>query len=463
MINFLASPAVCVIDEDPNEYTYILKALNSLYVGCLHIKGDDTSQLPERPFTSLRLVFTDLYLSSGAVGKAMASHTANVFSRVVSSDTAPVLVVIWSKHKDEIVDSEPPEDQKTEADLFIDTLLEAEPKYRDRLLFLRMAKPASPTDEDVWVPELKQQISEVLKGQEAVHALWGWESLVREAVHGVSEDLTALSLPRDSGKTSESLKNTMRLLARAQGENDLSDVTAPRHLAAVLSQLLVDQLDHTNGLEKLAPHGGWLREQNAEGVNDDLLPQLNGFLLTMATPAAISSFMPGTVYGGVGDDKFQDYFGAKLGEIKFQAFTKRRHAPGVDIEQKKSIDKEDRKKWEENATPVLIEISPACDVAQGVRRNALLLAGLILPSDLRGNTKSDGAFQVLPTFALRWPMDGFGEQNVFMVFCCRYKATMSAATVPEWLKPWFRLRELPTASLRNWHAGHASRVGYVSL
>lgn len=183
----------------------------------------------------------------------------------------------------------------------------------------------------------------------------------------------------------------------------------------------------------------------------------------MATPTTTSSFLPGTVYGGIDDDNFKNLFGLKVGELAHQTFAKRHHSADVSSEAQKAIDKEDYKNWREKAKPVLIEVSPACDVAQGTRCSALLIAGLILPSEMRVNVKKGDAYQVLPTFSLRWEMDGFTKQDVFIVFGSRYKITLPVTKVTEWLKPWFRLRELPTASLRNWHAGHASRVGYVSL
>ncbi len=467
MISSLASPSVCVIDEDEKEFPKILEALYGLHVGCIHFRGDTMDQLPEagQPLKGLRLVFTDLYLSSGAVGKDMASHTANVFRRIVSPDTAPVVVIIWSKHVDDsaLDISEPQDVQETEADLFKKTLLEAEPKYVGRLIFAKMRKPYETERPENWVAVLKKEIEETLQGQDAVHALWTWESLVREATLEVSEGLTSLSQPPSSQPKESGLKDTLQLLVRAQGESDLSVETAPRHLAAVLTQLLVDQLDHISGITKLLPHGNWLSKQEGNEGKDDLVPQLNSFLLTMAIPETTSSFMPGTVYGGIEDKDFHRLFGVKVGELAYQTFAKRQHAEDVTPENQMAIDKEDCKKWRKNAKPVLIEVSPSCDVAQGVRCSAFLIAGLILPSEMRVHAKKGDAFQTLPNFALRWELNGFQKQNVFMVFGSRYKVTLPATAPPDWLKPWFRLRELPTASLRNWHASHASRVGYVSL
>jgi len=466
MISALASPSVCVIDEDEKDYRPILDALNGLYVSCVHIRGDSMDSLPAQPFKGLRLVFTDLHLTSSS-GKDAASHTANVFRKVVYAETAPVVVVIWSKYADKLANEDaPPEDQETEADMFKRTLLEAESKYAGRLIFVEMRKPM-PQDrnDENWFDAIREQIRGALEGKEAIDALLAWESLAKEAVLGVSEGITTLSLAahQEPDKTLENIKATMRLLVRAQGESDLSAATAPRHLASVLAQLLVDQLDHAEGVEKISPHGAWLSANDASGEEAALVPNLNSFLLTMAVPQTASTFMPGTVYEGIDNENFKKLFGVKIGELEFLTFTKRSHAKNVTEEEQKAIDKTDCKKWRESVKPVLVEVSPSCDVAQGVRRNALLIAGVIVPSDMRINAKKGDAFQILPDFALREEVVGFPKQNVFLVFCSRYKVTLPESAVPDWLTPWFRLRELPTASLRNWHASHASRVGYVSL
>lgn len=466
MISALASPTVCVIDEDENDYRPILDALNGLYVSCVHIRGDSIEALPAKPFKGLRLVFTDLHLT-GSSGKDAASHTANVFRKVVHAETAPVIVVIWSKYADEISnDDVPQEDQETESDLFKRTLLEAEENYSGRLIFIEMKKP-KPQERSAenWFDAIGAQIKQTLDGKDAIDALLAWESLAKEAVLGVSEGITTLSrvVHQEPDKTLENIKTSMQLLVRAQGESDLSATTAPRHLASVLAQLLVDQLEHAEGVDRLSPHGAWLSEKVGNEGENSLMPNLNGFLLTMGVPAASLSFMPGTIYGGIGDDNFQKLFGVKVGELAFQTFAKRKHAVDVTPENQKTIDKADCIKWKANAKPILIEVSPSCDVAQGVRRSALLIAGLILPSEMRAHAKKGDAFQIFPNFALRWDLNGFQKQNVFLVFGSRYKVTLPATEVPAWLTPWFRLRELPTASLRNWHASHASRVGYVSL
>lgn len=448
MISRLACPTVCVIDDEEKEYVPIIQALNSLNLGCVHFKGDSIANLPSTQLRGLRLVITDLHLNSSSTGKQSISHTANVFKRVVAADSAPVVVVIWSKYADDKSQSDlPPEDQLTEADLFKSVLLESEGQYRGRLIFVQMHKPKGDSPED-WVPKLKEQIQSTLQGYEAIDALFAWEAIVRDAANRVSEELTALAQPAQDESVVDNLQLIMQLLAHAQGGADCSASSAPRHLATVLGQSLIDQLEHSAMLSELTGHGTWLNDPKGNPKDGSVYAsKLNEFLLT-ADATASAPFVPGTVYQ-IADSSFNTLFGIKVGGLVHDCY----------------LDKGTTtcKEWRKLVRPVLVEISPECDVAQNTRRNALLLAGLIVPSNVCSNVKSGDAFQVLPTFSFRHKTDDFKDDTVCLIFCSRYKTTMLPDKEPDFLKPWFRLRELPTASLRNWHSGHASRVGYVSL
>jgi hypothetical protein len=341
-------------------------------------------------------------------------------------------------------DGVPEEDQPTEADEFIRTLLEAEPKYDGRLIFVRMDKPKADARGEGWADTLKDQIQNALGDQEAVDALWAWDSLVKDACVRVSAGLTSLAqdLAPPPPELKERLKATMQRLA-----------SAPRHLATVLADLLIDQLEHDGGPSPLATHGQWLCSP-AVGDAANVAERMNGLLLTAGPSVGAKPFMPGTVYCAADDAGFAAQFERLFGKPPENLLTACcAPATGPNFDQ-----------WKAQAKPVLVELSPACDVAQSVRLNALLVAGWIVPSTLKRSAKSSSeSLAVLPSFLLRWPGNGFVSQNAFLVFSLRYKATLPASAVPDWLTPWFRLRELPTASLRNLHAGHASRVGYVSL
>lgn len=465
MIPRLSSPSVCVIDDEPPDYQPILDALLKLGIACVHVLGNEGSPLPPQPFKGLRIVFTDLYLSA-ASGKNAVAHTANVFRKVVSAETAPVLVVIWSKHTDERPGDSvlPPEDQLTVADQFRETLLEAEPLYRDRLIFTEMAKPkpGDRPEESEWITTLQKDIEAKLGEFPACDLLWSLETLVRDAGISISDELTELALLSGSivkadGKEYTSLQDKLqvifRMLANEQGGPDCSEASAVKHLAAVLAQSLADRLEHSEGLDTLSSHGTWLCKDEGLPKPNPFASRLNGILLTANVSAGNHPFVPGTIYRLNNFDKFNESFGISLRE--FESICCKSLKPGG---------KWKPGDWQSRVHNVLVEVSPACDFHQKKRCQALLLAGLLIPAegmkDVRREVK---AIEVLPVFNLRWPIGGTAESDVFLVFCSWYKLTLTSDNEPDWLTPWFRLRELPTAFLRNWHSSHASRVGYVSF
>ena len=157
MIELLASPSVCIVDDEPEDFGPIVGALNELFVGAVHLDGT-IENLPNTPFDRLKLVFLDLHLS-GSVGKDAASYTANAFTKIVSTETAPLIVVIWSKYAKDLVDTDglPPNDQETEVELFKRTLIEAEPKYSERIVFVEMSKPSVEDRGSNWIKKLKAE------------------------------------------------------------------------------------------------------------------------------------------------------------------------------------------------------------------------------------------------------------------------------------------------------------------
>ena len=451
MIGQLSEASVCVVDNEEEEYGALLSALNDLHIGCVHFRGDDPGELPSAPLSSVRLVFQDLHLTADT-GKNAASHAANVFCKLVSTDTAPVVVVIWSKYgADPVAEGDVfPEEQKTEADLFCEALEEAEPAFAQRLIYIRMRKPKPSDRPDEWVEQLKRDITSHLEGKESVAALWQWESMVYAAGLGISGDLTRIAHDASAdkgGSLSDGLRVAMQVLTGSQAGGTVSPANAPSQLNSALTQLLVDRLEHAS-VEELGVHGAWLAMKAPGDVLPVVNPRLNALFLT-AGARKDPPFLPGTVYGVRQAGKFESTFGKGVDGLKLACFS-----AGV-----KSLYWND---WATRTRPVVVELSPTCDVANEKRYTAILLAGLIVPSALEKRIRKGDAWWSLPTFGLRWSMDDLVDEDVSLVFCSRFQATVGQGSVPTWLAPWFRLRELPTSALRNWRAASASRIGYVS-
>jgi hypothetical protein len=266
----------------------------------------------------------------------------------------------------------------------------------------------------------------------------------------VSSELTVLaklSADEGGGELKVCLEDIMRRLSKAQGEGDFGVGTAPRHFATVLGELLVDHLEHLQTPDTFVPHGNWLGVEPAGAGAAGLAAHMNGLLLTSSISPTASPFGPGTVYLATDATAFGEKVGKEPSAL-------------IDLCCKRPARLEE---WRASAKPVLVEISPECDVAQGHRTSAFLIAGLVVPASLAAEIKSAPSLTTMPSFHLRQSLPDFPQQDVALVFCHRYKATVPVLAPSVWLQPWFRFRELPTAALRNAHASQSSRVGYVSL
>lgn len=463
MINLLASPSVCVIDDEMEEYEVIISALNKLCVPIHHIKGTEYSQLPEKPLQSIRLVFQDLHLG-GETGKNAASRAAGFFVGTVSPETAPVIVVIWSKHIDESldIDGEPAEDQPTVSDHFKKEVLAANPAYESRLIFIEMKKPRAGErpEQEQWIQNLISEIQSKLSSVPATSLLWEWEQMVKTATSKVAEQLVSFStsVPSTLGSQNEAMMALLSSLASALAEGDLDEQTAPRHISSALSQLLADQLDHDTPSDGFQSHGKWLSQKYSMGAETAVL---NSLLITSECNTDGTSYAPGNVYRIEHKEIFSQLFDQEIGSLKYECF----YAPKPESQEEKKQLKEIRAAWQSCVEPVLIELSPVCDVAhQGKRITATLIAGLIVPANLKEFVKSTGACHTLPNFTLRKAGGSLAANTeVTLALNSKYRTALPSKSEDQRLVRWFRIRELPTASIRTWLAAQISRIGYVAL
>src|SRR5580658_387351 len=131
----LCTARVVVVDDIQDEAMPIIQALGRLGVGSVHIKGDEIEALPQTPLSGVRLVFLDMKLGTAGTPRMTGAHTANVFARVIAAGTAPVLVVLWTRHP-EIIEE------------FQKALFQADPLFRSGVFFTSMDKPTLLADEN---------------------------------------------------------------------------------------------------------------------------------------------------------------------------------------------------------------------------------------------------------------------------------------------------------------------------
>src|SRR5690349_2221830 len=110
----------------------VIEALGQLGVGCIYLKGERVEDLPPEPLRGIRLVILDLRLGTTGTAKQIAPATANVFYRTISADHGPLIVLLWTKHPEEVP-------------AFKEALFRIQPKFRNNILVGDLEKPANIT------------------------------------------------------------------------------------------------------------------------------------------------------------------------------------------------------------------------------------------------------------------------------------------------------------------------------
>jgi|GEM_PF-1967995 len=470
----LETTRVCIIDDEVEEYLELIHALSRLRLGSIHIAGDKLEDLPDEPLSGLRLVFLDMQLGIEGDDAAITSHTARVFSRVVPSNASPLLVVIWTKHKDMV-------------EIFRNRLYEAYPDYRGKLLFTTIEKPVGeiPTQAD----ELRTAVSTEMMKFYPAEVLWRWEQLVHDAASATSEEIGKLATARARIKNEDSeeanttkllkaLSDVLLMLIAAEAEKTISTQTALADLLSVLNPLHRDRLEHavekedTKVAERLVSGGSII-------PTPDEKVELNTMLCVAREVSDEAEFRPGVVFGIADTASFQNRFNVSIAEVfgesldvpkkELNDLNQRLQSGKLDIAQREKAEAQlheklvefdtKRDEWISSCIPILLDISPPCDFAQRNARFVRLLSGLMVPTGSGVKIQSGrGAFRQVK--AVNIP-DREGSWD--LIFCSRFVFTIPFNETAAYLATMWRLRDPILTDIRAWCSTQDARLGYVSF
>jgi hypothetical protein len=419
-------------------------------------------------------MFMDMQLGIEDDDAAITSHTAKVFSRVVPSNASPVLVVIWTKHKDMV-------------EIFRQRLYEAYPDYRGKLLFTIIEKPVGeiPAQAD----ELRTAVTTEMAKFYPAEVLWRWEQLVHDAASATTEEIGRLATTRAAIKSEDSeeagttkllkaLSDVLLMLISAEAEKTISSQTALADLLAVLNPLHRDRLE--NAVEK---EDTKLAEPLV--ATPPLIPTpnekvgLNTMLFVAPHVSEHAEFRPGLVFGIADTASFENrfhlsaltVFGESLNvpRKELNDLHQRLQSHKLDIAQRENAERQSQEKqlefdkkqkeWIAKCVPILLDISPPCDFAQRNPRFVRLLSGLMVPTG--GDVKiqsGQGAFRLVKGVNIP-NHDGTWD----LLFCSRFVFTIPSNEAAFYLSTLWRLRDPILTDIRSWCSTQDARLGYVSF
>ena len=474
-MNLLKTSPVVIIDDEAAEAIPVMRALGRLGVGCVYIPGDRLEQLPEKPIAGVRLVFMDMQLGTHGTPRQVGSQAANVFCRSIDAGTVPVVVVLWTKHEEDV-------------EAFKTALFHSEPRFRAATLVTRLEKPQQA--EDIDVEDLRKRIVSLVDSYPPLAFIWGWEQLAHDAATETTNALGNLVMARvdpdtiplgDAERLSawlDALCHVLRSLVHVAAGQNVDSKTAHRDVLEVLAPLHQDRLERELIASATGEFPDVLRIK-WEGPSSPEEVAVNTMLLVAPVHKDDLAVKPGNLYlaqPDLGDsclhamcrvsaeriarellqptkDKCYETMGKEIQEYH------KRGAPAGDIT---SAEHKMNARFQEllgECKPVLLEISPACDYAQRSREVARFVGGLLVP-DKHANLIVGRKPSVLRIEAVSLPgMDGAWHP----VFSARFAYTLPEPDNVVKSKPICRLRTPVLVNTVSWCAAHASRPGYLSL
>jgi hypothetical protein len=490
----LCTARVVVIDDMPDEAMPIIQALGRLSVGCVHIKGDELEALPTVPLSGVRLVFLDMKLGTAGNARTTGAHTANVFSRVIAAGTAPILVVLWTRHPEFIEE-------------FQKALFQANPSFRHGVFFTSMDKstllaadeqeasdPAGGELVREIVPSvglssarievLRQQIEDQLKACPPLQVAWTCEQLAHDAATSTTTAISVIVSGRskiadaddDSGRKQKwlaALCHIYRSLILASAGKNRSDETAFDDLVGAIAEIYRDRLDMHAAVDPVDMSDvlrvAW------SGPDENECAELNTMFLTARVSEGEVTVRPGNVYIATTDAgmdcphtacyvdpqalmreiiKVRGYGAFGDLEKKIAAYKNRSPVP-EELLAKDSAELETL--WAEikaKCIPILLELTPSCDFAQRTRQCARFAGGLLVSAELiKKLSDSDSVKDIGP---IKVPaMDGIWHP----VVSSRFPFSVPAQTVRT--APLFRIRQGALLDVQVWFASQAARPGYL--
>jgi hypothetical protein len=476
-VNGLRTARVLVVDDNPLEAIPVLVTLGRVGIGCIYVRGNRMEDLPAEPLEGIRAVFLDMDLGVGAGGdaKQTVSSTVAVLGRLLGTDASPTVIFVWTKHADLVTP-------------FREAAGRELPNIRPGLVlpiekWFDYEKEEWPHDSQA-NEGLHKTIDQAVRSVEPLDVVWLWEQLVHDAASRTTASVSKLASsragPHDATATAadntkrwlEGLKYVLAILARAAGREPHDKDHAFSDLLEVMSLVHHDKVQQ--GASSLATRDLGVGDQRPTEAEQT---HFNTTLLIEPVAPGDLVVRPGNVYiarpeagnkcplrrlGLGADGLLKDLLNldahAEYRKLK-QEYDQLSGKPGAEKEVAESQKKLDAKFAEIRnlCTPILLEVTPACDFAQGKRRTARFLAGMLIPSALTKQVKPSPAVSLEAVTNL----EVAGTWHV--VVDPRYLFGIPDPDQELGSKPLCRVRHHVLVDIQSKLASHSARPGYISL
>jgi hypothetical protein len=455
-MNGLRTARVVVIDDKEEEAQPLISALGCVGVPVMYCAG--IGKQPPEPLQGIRLVFIDLYMA-GIPGIHTNIQTAvELLAQVVDTTEAGVGLILWTTHS------------TTDKDAFEAALTSRLPNFVPA--FIKDQEKDKYTEGDGDYSELWTDIESKLNEEPAHAILRNWEQTAHDAASLSTE------LIRSRAQDNAELQKILGALAKAGGPiNTPSDAVS--HLNQGLNTVLMDSVSTSSQLNpgdeaRTVQLQEWSRKPN--GLSAKTSGTINGVILLDQVAHKGAALRPGNVYTKAWSNNkvipcptitfkpslvFEECVRHVLTGMK----DKRDKAVSngdtqAQLAQEQKIN--DYELHREQLEYVVVEVTPACDYANGKAPNAKFVGGfLVNEQHLHALKLGRATYTFLRQIGpLRLKRDGQIWHLILNAKLIYARPWPTAAT--GW-SPLCRLREQLLVDVQHWLSSYASRPGYFSV
>jgi hypothetical protein len=442
---------VVVIDDKPDEAEPIIRALGLRGIPVAYFKispEDDPPQDPCPP--GVRLAILDVELGLNLTGeKQRVGYLLQVLKQVISKENGPYMVVLWTKY--------PAEKETFDEEIFLEDSLP------NPVVSVMLEKLKYGNDLNAIGAKLEEELTKLAP----FRILQFWE----EASFNAATEVTNLFCQIAESKATNpdawltewqtGVSRLVRAMASEEYGQGLSEPTSA--LAAFYTSLNPLHGDRMENLTGNPPDRIVQCAQEILGAGDcseEQRARINTMLHISAEPGTRP--WAGKIYALPENGKWPHLPTRPDLVEEFLVANKPRDE-----------EREEKKRWEKErdavskaCAPVLVEVSPLCDHAQGKVRVLRLLAGLWVPTERRKlfkqpNDRKVGEF--LWKLERLYLSTGVPSPGVYDLYLSARLVYSFKRLEENDLAASLRLRTQACTSLQAWFSAHAGRVGLFLL
>ena len=445
----LQNARILVIDDKPDEVENLLRMLNKNGLAYNYYKGDDLTQLPDKPLKGIRLLFLDFVLGTdGQSDNTKISTLLNVLKKTVSIDNGPYIILAWTGHAELL-------------DLFKDKMVKSEDLAKP-MGIIDMEKRECMNDLQGIERNIRQKISD----KQILEILLEWEAHAKSAAYEVIKALSDISRPDiTTGQSYDELssqwntgleRHIYRIAESSLGQNVKPDKNLLTSAQFSFTELFRDQVEtvirkETKPFDQLVQKI-YAHKNNGYNAREKAY-MTTAFLLIRGKPDG--GIQPGNIYrfGRVFDkvkcENNNCYFNkTKLTkkEIVMEFFNGELGSYGK------------RQTLIKSVIPVLVEITPECDYAQGKWRSAKMVLGVLWPEKLDDGSVVSNTIKIKAEFIYKPVPIEYNQKIYYMTFNAQHLFNVSFEIFDS-VRPILKARKELLVDIQHWFSRHMSRPG----